>query len=243
MPKPLPLCTAGCGKIVKARQHTTCGDPACVAFRKAAGHAPAAREKAASKMRGRPRPAFSQEWRDNIAASVTGVKQSDETRAKHSANMTERYLDPQQRLNTARAITLARSGRTTSRTEFLGIPCPICQADATCPHKRSAWAWFMSMDEYVSLFRRGCPCQRPLPVVQAETSIIQRIAVDHDHSHKCIKVRGRNLSKGGCRSCIRGLMHQNCNVALGMAGDSPEVLRKLADYLENPVTLDTQDHS
>ena len=44
----------------------------------------------------------------------------------------------------------------------------------------------------------------------------RRLAVDHDHITKD----------------VRGLLCQPCNVGLGVFGDSPEVLRLAADYLE-----------
>lgn len=44
----------------------------------------------------------------------------------------------------------------------------------------------------------------------------ERLVIDHDH-----KI-----------GWVRGILCHNCNVALGMAGDSPERLRALADYLE-----------
>ena len=44
----------------------------------------------------------------------------------------------------------------------------------------------------------------------------KRLAVDHDHR------TGK----------VRGLLCENCNRALGMAQDSPTILRALADYLE-----------
>lgn len=43
----------------------------------------------------------------------------------------------------------------------------------------------------------------------------------YDHSHTSGK--------------FRGWLCNNCNVALGMAYDNPETLRKLADYLEHGV--------
>ena len=53
------------------------------------------------------------------------------------------------------------------------------------------------------------------------------------------------LKRGTCQSCltvdhchktnrVRGLLCHACNKALGHAGDSPDRLRALAEYLENP---------
>lgn len=48
--------------------------------------------------------------------------------------------------------------------------------------------------------------------------------IDHDHS--CCPY-GRS-----CAICRRGLAHNNCNAAIGLAGDSPATLRRMADALE-----------
>jgi len=53
-------------------------------------------------------------------------------------------------------------------------------------------------------------------------------AVDHDHAC-CPAVNS-------CGACVRGLLCSLCNSALGMARDSPELLRRLADYLERPTS-------
>lgn len=45
-----------------------------------------------------------------------------------------------------------------------------------------------------------------------------RLCVDHDHS----------------TGAIRGLVCNACNLAIGFARDNPELLRKLATYLEQP---------
>jgi hypothetical protein len=45
-----------------------------------------------------------------------------------------------------------------------------------------------------------------------------RPVIDHDH------LEGR----------VRGLICGNCNTGLGFAGDSSDVLRRLADWLEHP---------
>lgn len=56
------------------------------------------------------------------------------------------------------------------------------------------------------------------------------LAVDHDHS--CC------LSRGGkrrtCGNCVRGLICENCNRAIGLMHDSPERLRRAAEYLQRP---------
>lgn len=57
---------------------------------------------------------------------------------------------------------------------------------------------------------------------------VRRLAVDHDHS--CCPGR---IS---CGLCVRGLLCKKCNFdVLGHLGDSPDRLRRLADYVEtNP---------
>jgi hypothetical protein len=52
----------------------------------------------------------------------------------------------------------------------------------------------------------------------------QKVVIDHDHS--CC---GPHKS---CRICRRGLAHDQCNVTIGYAGESPERLRRMADELE-----------
>lgn len=48
-------------------------------------------------------------------------------------------------------------------------------------------------------------------------------ATDHDHTC-CPGTRS-------CGNCIRGILCQSCNLALGHAGDSPQKLQALIDYL------------
>jgi hypothetical protein len=65
---------------------------------------------------------------------------------------------------------------------------------------------------------------------QPETSVNKRtgrtypLAVDHDRS--CCP------GNKSCGKCLRGLIRRNLNVALGMFGDDPDLLRAAADYIE-----------
>ena len=49
-----------------------------------------------------------------------------------------------------------------------------------------------------------------------------------DHNHDCCP------GVETCGRCIRGLIHQSCNVALGAFQDNPAICRNAAEYLENP---------
>ena len=48
--------------------------------------------------------------------------------------------------------------------------------------------------------------------------------VDHDH--------GCCAGNRSCGNCIRGLVHHKCNIVMAFALDSPEILRRIADYVE-----------
>lgn len=51
-----------------------------------------------------------------------------------------------------------------------------------------------------------------------------KFAVDHDHTC-CPEQRS-------CGACVRGLLCNGCNSALGMMKDRPDLLRRAATYLE-----------
>ena len=53
----------------------------------------------------------------------------------------------------------------------------------------------------------------------------KRFVVDHDHT--CCP--GRNT----CGNCIRGIICENCNRALGLVSDSTTILNNMIRYLEN----------
>lgn len=51
------------------------------------------------------------------------------------------------------------------------------------------------------------------------------LSVDHDH--KCCPDRN------SCGKCVRGLLCNRCNRALGLLGDSVEILKKMIAYLQS----------
>lgn len=58
--------------------------------------------------------------------------------------------------------------------------------------------------------------------------------VDHDH-RCCGPVKS-------CARCRRGVLCNRCNTAMGMALDSPELLRRLADYLDSHSDRTSESH-
>lgn len=65
----------------------------------------------------------------------------------------------------------------------------------------------ITLDEYRALKESGC----------AVCGSHHRLAIDHCHT------TGR----------VRGVLCMGCNIAVGQAGDDPERLRSLAEYLES----------
>lgn len=47
-----------------------------------------------------------------------------------------------------------------------------------------------------------------------------------DHNHDCCP------GEKTCGECLRGILCNECNLTLGLAGDSADTLRLLADYLD-----------
>jgi hypothetical protein len=61
----------------------------------------------------------------------------------------------------------------------------------------------------------------------------EMLAVDHDHS--CCE------GQRSCGKCVRGLLCDPCNRGLGLLGDSPEILRRAATYIETRGGADAHD--
>lgn len=87
-------------------------------------------------------------------------------------------------------------------------------------HARAVRQYGLTREETCVLFREA-KCS-----VCGETEPGRKdFHVDHDHA--CCD------RPGSCGRCVRGLLCGNCNRALGNARDRPDLLRKLADYLED----------
>ncbi len=79
-------------------------------------------------------------------------------------------------------------------------------------------------------------CGEPLPDEN------RKVHVDHDHS--CCR------GSRSCGACIRGLTCNDCNTGIGLFGDDPDRMRRVADALEManarvraPDSADVQVHS
>lgn len=57
-----------------------------------------------------------------------------------------------------------------------------------------------------------------------DLTAVKRVVIDHDH--------GCCPPDHSCRACRRGLACDGCNIGIGMVGDDPERLRRMADALE-----------
>lgn len=106
--------------------------------------------------------------------------------------------------------------------------CPVVGCDrissfASLCHRHSRYAlvFNLSEEDFVALLARG-KCD-----ICGKTGEHRKGELVIDHDHVCCPEPSRS-----CGKCVRGLVCSGCNWALGQAGDSPERLRAMADYIE-----------
>ena len=109
-------------------------------------------------------------------------------------------------------------------------PCPVpgCKKNkrkrySVCvAHRKAAARYSLEPEEYLAMVESGV-CD-----ICGRTEM--QLVIDHDH-RCCPSVPGRH-DLASCGACVRGAICRLCNNALGMTGDNPEILRALANYLE-----------
>lgn len=86
--------------------------------------------------------------------------------------------------------------------------------------RRLRYRFAITMKEYDMMLKKQngvCAiCLRPEIVTEPRTGVTRHLSIDHCHS----------------TGQIRGLLCARCNTGIGKLGDSPETLRKAANYLE-----------
>ncbi len=83
----------------------------------------------------------------------------------------------------------------------------------------------ISNEQYVELYRDAVcrVCGATDSIVAGQVS---RLVVDHDHAQEDEK--GISTPQA-----IRGILCHQCNMAIGLAEDNADMLRAMADYLDN----------
>jgi hypothetical protein len=126
----------------------------------------------------------------------------------------------------------------------IGKVCATCGVNPTFQNRRECWDCLAADGAYATqardrlynlsagwyeqqLAEQGDVCEisgQPETSVSKRTGNAYPLAVDHDRS--CCP------GPSSCGKCLRGLIRRNLNVALGMFGDDPALLRAAADYIE-----------
>jgi hypothetical protein len=109
---------------------------------------------------------------------------------------------------------------------------PVCAECKKDPRDRSKDEWKRKLRLYnitqadwdAMVERQGNRCAIAACRTDTPGGRGESWAIDHDH--RCCP------RKGSCGECVRGLLCNNCNMAMGSAGDDPARLRALADYIE-----------
>lgn len=96
-------------------------------------------------------------------------------------------------------------------------PSPLCKR-----HSKTAYNFTLEPSQLADLLGRECDnsgCHEP------------GTHIDHDHS--CCPRDKFNRTKYSCGKCIRGVLCNKCNTALGMVDDSTQKMLGLVFYLRN----------
>jgi recombination endonuclease VII len=114
--------------------------------------------------------------------------------------------------------------------------CPLCERDLPIEQFNSKRKECKECSRWVKLLQRyGTTQEKYEEQLDAQggvcaicgfpPEIVGVLVQDHDHS--CCN------SDRGCGKCNRGLICHSDNVSIGRMGDSPERLRRAADYIES----------
>jgi hypothetical protein len=113
---------------------------------------------------------------------------------------------------------VSRFARNTDSTEGLNVTCRECQWVANIFRMyRMSRADF----DFLVVAQSGRCANDQCGALQPNSRLWH---IDHDHA--CCP------TLTCCGKCVKGILCQSCNTALGMAHDNPGRLRGLADYLE-----------
>jgi len=98
---------------------------------------------------------------------------------------------------------------------------------ALCIDMKRAYliTWEQFLQKIVEQNGLCAACKKPLDLSFITDVKRKRPAIDHDHD--CCQ------NTPTCGNCIRGIVHDGCNGAMGLVNDDPQALRNLAEYLEN----------
>lgn len=106
--------------------------------------------------------------------------------------------------------------------------CPECLANANQPNQRDyIREWYLkntyniTLEEYEAMVEN----QKGLCAICSTSPKKQQLSVDHDH--RCCP------GKKSCGACVRALLCGDCNRAIGLLQDEPQLLRKAATYIDN----------
>lgn len=120
------------------------------------------------------------------------------------------------------AISVDKLGRSyKARRFYCTTECRSAHYISSGKHKYSHIKMYYGLSEFQ--YNALISAQNGLCLV-CEKPLNGKISVDHDHAC-CPTIYT-------CGKCVRGLLHEKCNIGLGAFDDDPERLRKAARYLE-----------